>query len=73
MKLMIQIGSSEDISIYLTLFERQISRIEITKENWVEYLLNLCPLEIVHFLAPVHNNLANDYEHIRKFLLKQFN
>lgn len=38
-----------DITVYLTLFVRQISKTNITKENWATFL-SLRPLEIVNIV-----------------------
>lgn len=40
-----------NISIYLSLFEKQIARTNIVKEDWETYLLCLLPLEIVNIIA----------------------
>ncbi|GBN37023.1 hypothetical protein AVEN_256640-1 [Araneus ventricosus] len=50
-KLLHKFKSKEDISLYLMFFERQTSRIAITKEFWVPHLLVLLPLEITHIVA----------------------
>ncbi|GBM23045.1 hypothetical protein AVEN_67025-1 [Araneus ventricosus] len=55
------IGS--DISVYLLLFERQISRIDILKENWVTHFLPLLPLEIVNIVAREPDPKANEYDY----------
>ncbi|GFS64699.1 CCHC-type domain-containing protein [Nephila pilipes] len=48
MKLMPRYDVESDISVYLSLFERQIIRIAISQNDWVTHLLPLLPLDIVN-------------------------
>lgn len=70
---MTRYGASSNIGIYLALFERQISRVEIPKgRSWVTCLLGLLPLEIVNLIAREPDHLENDYGHVKKLLLRRF-
>ncbi|GFW93549.1 uncharacterized protein TNCV_47521 [Trichonephila clavipes] len=62
----------EDISLYLTLFERQAQRLNIDQENWVSHLLGLLPTEVSHIVAREPDDKANSYEHVKNLLLKRF-
>lgn len=42
------------------LFEKQIAGTNIVKEDWVTYLFNFLPLEIVNIIARVTNPEANN-------------
>ncbi|GFX17430.1 CCHC-type domain-containing protein [Trichonephila clavipes] len=61
-----------DISLYLVIFERQAKRASIEKKEWVEQLLGLLPLEIVQFVAREPEEQAENYDYVKKLLLKRF-
>ncbi|GFX41341.1 uncharacterized protein K02A2.6 [Trichonephila clavipes] len=61
-----------DISLYLVIFERQAKRASIEKKEWVGQLLGLLPLEIVQFIAREPEEQAEDYDYVKKLLLKRF-
>ncbi|GFT28510.1 uncharacterized protein TNCV_429191 [Trichonephila clavipes] len=71
-KLRIQTHNPKDISLYLTLFERQAQRLNIDQENWVSHLLGLLPTELSHIIAREPDDKANSYEHVKDLLLKHF-
>ncbi|GFY34881.1 CCHC-type domain-containing protein [Trichonephila clavipes] len=61
-----------DISLYLGIFERQAKRASIEKKEWVGQLLGLLPLEIVQFIAREPEEQAENYDYVKKLLLKRF-
>ncbi|GFU79977.1 retrovirus-related Pol polyprotein from transposon 412 [Trichonephila clavipes] len=61
-----------DISLYLVIFERQAKRASIEKKEWVGQLLGLLPLEIVQFIARKPEEQAENYDYVKKLLLKRF-
>jgi hypothetical protein len=61
-----------DISLYLIIFECQVIRAVILKENWVTSLLGLMPLDIVQLIAREPETVYEDYDHIKAMLLKKF-
>ncbi|GFU46673.1 retrovirus-related Pol polyprotein from transposon 17.6 [Trichonephila clavipes] len=61
-----------DISLYLVIFERQAKRASIEKKEWVGQLLGLLPLEIVQFIAREPEEQAENYDYVKKLLLKRF-
>ncbi|GFX40589.1 CCHC-type domain-containing protein [Trichonephila clavipes] len=61
-----------DISLYLVIFERQAKRASIEKKEWVGQLLGLLPLEIVQFIAREPKEQAENYDYVKKLLLKRF-
>ncbi|GFT79224.1 SCAN box domain-containing protein [Nephila pilipes] len=63
---------SSDISVFLSIFERQIIRIDIPQDDWVTQLLPLVPLNIVNIVAHEPDPEANDYTHVKKLLLQRF-
>ncbi|GFW59117.1 SCAN box domain-containing protein [Trichonephila clavipes] len=60
------------ISLYLVIFERQAKRASIEKKEWVGQLLGLLPLEIVQFIAREPEEQAENYDYVKKLLLKRF-
>ncbi|GBL83642.1 hypothetical protein AVEN_201946-1 [Araneus ventricosus] len=63
---------SNDISLYLILFERQAKRAEIQKKYWVSYLIGLLPSEMSQIIAREDEEVAEDYEKIKSLLLKRY-
>ncbi|GFW47496.1 gypsy retrotransposon integrase-like protein 1 [Trichonephila clavipes] len=61
-----------DISLYLVIFERQAKRASIEKKEWVGQLLGLLPLEIVQFIAREPGEQTENYDYVKKLLLKRF-
>ncbi|GFV43381.1 CCHC-type domain-containing protein [Trichonephila clavipes] len=61
-----------DISLYLVIFERQAKRASIEKKVWVGQLLCLLTLEIVQFIAHEPEEPAENYDYVKKLLLKRF-
>ncbi|GFT96603.1 hypothetical protein TNCV_5022461 [Trichonephila clavipes] len=58
------------INLYLEIFERQAKRVLIEKEDWVEDLLGLLPLEIVRFIAQEPEELAENYDYVNNCIFK---
>ncbi|MDW0176561.1 MAG: RNase H-like domain-containing protein, partial [Nitrososphaeraceae archaeon] len=61
-----------DISLYLTLFERQVRKANLKEADWVYYLLGLLPVDISQIIAREPEDKAEDYQHIKSLLLKRF-
>ena len=61
-----------DISLYLTLFERQAKRYELDVREWVSSLIGLMPYEINVLIAREPEELADDYQHVKQLLLDKF-
>ncbi|GBN97187.1 hypothetical protein AVEN_212494-1 [Araneus ventricosus] len=62
----------DDIGLFLTLFERQLSFLKVPKENFVTYLLSALPGDISKLIAREPETLSQDYDHIKNMLLKRF-
>ncbi|GFS82909.1 retrovirus-related Pol polyprotein from transposon 17.6, partial [Trichonephila clavipes] len=60
------------ISLYLVIFERHAKRASIEKKEWVGQLLGLLPLEIVQFIAREPEERVENYDYVKKLLLKRF-
>ncbi|GFU02862.1 retrovirus-related Pol polyprotein from transposon 17.6 [Trichonephila clavipes] len=50
----------------------ELERASIEKEEWVGQLLGLLPLEIVQFIAREPEEQAENYDYVKKLLLKRF-
>ncbi|GBM06335.1 hypothetical protein AVEN_121378-1 [Araneus ventricosus] len=61
-----------DISLYLTLVERQAKRAKVPEELWVSYLVCLLPNNMVQLIAREPDELIKDYEQIKLILLKRY-
>ncbi|GBN65434.1 hypothetical protein AVEN_171142-1 [Araneus ventricosus] len=63
---------SNDISLYLILFDRQAKRAEIQKKYWVSYLIGLLPSEMSQIIEREDEEVTEDYEKIKALLLKRY-
>ncbi|GBO16085.1 hypothetical protein AVEN_15237-1 [Araneus ventricosus] len=61
-----------DISLYLTLFERQIKRAKVTEEMWASHLIGLLPNDMAQLIAREPEEVTEDYEQIKQILLKRY-
>lgn len=64
-KLIPHFDGTSDISVYLALFNRQNSKMNIVKENWIIYRLSLLPLEIFNIIDR-GSEQANNYDYVKK-------
>ncbi|XP_042896569.2 uncharacterized protein, partial [Parasteatoda tepidariorum] len=65
-------ANETDISTYLLLFERQATRINIDKKEFVTYLMGLLPLSIVQIIAQEPEESTSNYDYVKTLLLKRF-
>ncbi|GBL99544.1 hypothetical protein AVEN_68815-1 [Araneus ventricosus] len=63
---------ADDIGLFLTLFERQLSFLKVPKESFVTYLISALPGDISKLIAREPETLSQDYDHIKNMLLKRF-
>ncbi|GFY19897.1 peptidase A2 domain-containing protein [Trichonephila clavipes] len=62
----------DDISLNRTLFERHAELIFLPKKDWVQKLIGLIPIDIAHLIAREPADKCNDYNHVKRLLLKIF-
>ncbi|GFY22211.1 peptidase A2 domain-containing protein [Trichonephila clavipes] len=62
----------DDISLNLTLFERHAELTFLPKKDWVQKLIGLIPIDIAHLIAREPADKCNDYNHVKRLLLKIF-
>ncbi|GBM21282.1 hypothetical protein AVEN_149868-1 [Araneus ventricosus] len=61
-----------DISLYLTLIERQVKRAKVPEELWVSHLIGLLPSNMAQLIARELEEVIEDYEQVKQILLKQY-
>ncbi|GBM02988.1 hypothetical protein AVEN_14504-1 [Araneus ventricosus] len=61
-----------DISLDLTLFERQVKRAKVSEELWVLHLIGLLPNDMAQLIAREPEEVTNDYEQVKQILLKRY-
>ncbi|GFY31346.1 transposon Tf2-6 polyprotein [Trichonephila clavipes] len=62
----------DDISLNLTLFERHAELTFLPKKDWVQKLIGLIPIDIAHLIAREPADKCNDYNQVKRLLLKIF-
>ncbi|GBM68170.1 Retrovirus-related Pol polyprotein from transposon 297 [Araneus ventricosus] len=65
-------SKSGDITLFLSLFERQAKRAQIDTKDWVSGLLMLLPSDIVQLIARESDENFDNYNYIKSALLKRF-
>ncbi|GBN19244.1 hypothetical protein AVEN_31024-1 [Araneus ventricosus] len=61
-----------DITLFLSLFERQAKRAQIDAKDWVSGLLMLMPSDIVQLIARESEENFDNYNYIKSVLLKRY-
>ncbi|GBL86931.1 hypothetical protein AVEN_218673-1 [Araneus ventricosus] len=56
----------------LIMFERLVKQAEITENIWVTHLLGLLPYDVAQSIAREPDEIANDYNEVKKILLKRY-
>ncbi|GBM02736.1 hypothetical protein AVEN_49376-1, partial [Araneus ventricosus] len=71
--LMQKFNSDEsDISLYLIMFEHLTKQAEISENSWVTHLLGLLPCDVAQLIAREPDEIAKDYNEVKKMLLKRY-
>ncbi|GBM51892.1 hypothetical protein AVEN_186181-1 [Araneus ventricosus] len=61
-----------DISLYLTLFERQVKRAKVPEELWVSHLIGLLLNDMAQLIASELEEVTGNYEQVKQILLKRY-
>ncbi|GFW37054.1 uncharacterized protein TNCV_5019521 [Trichonephila clavipes] len=61
-----------DVTIFLDLFERQLTFLKVPVPQWVVYLVGLLPTEVSNLIAKESVVDAQNYYKVKKNLLKRF-
>ncbi|GBM73158.1 hypothetical protein AVEN_30046-1 [Araneus ventricosus] len=65
-------SQNTDISLYLTLFERQTRAAGIEEEDWVSQLISLLPLELAQIIIKEPEEQMREYTNVKKVLSDRF-
>ncbi|GBN24062.1 hypothetical protein AVEN_58452-1, partial [Araneus ventricosus] len=65
-------SQNTDISLYLTLFERQARAEGIEEEEWVSQLISLLPLDLAQIIIKESEEQMREYTNVKKVLLDRF-
>lgn len=63
---------TDDMGLFLELFERQAKVVQIPNGRWVSYLIGILPTEINNLIAREPEEKARDYAHVKSLLLQRF-
>lgn len=66
------IPDKDDMSLFLTMFERQMKLLNVSTDLWVSYLIGVLPTEIGKLIAREPEEKFKDYAYIRTILLQRF-
>ncbi|GFX16957.1 hypothetical protein TNCV_2519341 [Trichonephila clavipes] len=61
-----------DVTIFLDLFERQLTFLKVPIQQWVVYLVGLLPTEVSNLITKESFADAQDYYKVKQILLKRF-
>ncbi|GFX37369.1 retrovirus-related Pol polyprotein from transposon 297 [Trichonephila clavipes] len=61
-----------DVTIFLDLFERQLTFLKVPVPQWVVYLVGLLPTEVSNLITKESFADAQDYYKVKQILLKRF-
>lgn len=72
-KLMPKFNSkTDDISLFLEIFERQVKVLKIPSDRWVSYLIGTLPIEINNLIARESEEETKEYPFVKSLLLSRF-
>ncbi|GFW16729.1 transposon Ty3-I Gag-Pol polyprotein [Trichonephila clavipes] len=66
------IPDKDDISLFLTMLERQMKLLNVPADFWVSHLIPLLPSDIGRLIAREPEEMFRNYAHIRNILLQRF-
>ncbi|GFW65919.1 uncharacterized protein TNCV_587451 [Trichonephila clavipes] len=64
--------TTTDVTIFLDLFERQLTFLKVPVPQWVVYFVGLLPTEVSNLIAKESVVDAQDYYKVKQILLKRF-
>ncbi|GFV81760.1 retrovirus-related Pol polyprotein from transposon 17.6 [Trichonephila clavipes] len=65
-------SKEDEMSLYLTIFERQVKFLNIPEETWTAYLIGSLPPDIAQLIAREDEDDAQNYKKVKEMLLKRF-
>ncbi|GFS88292.1 transposon Ty3-I Gag-Pol polyprotein [Trichonephila clavipes] len=66
------IPDKDDISLFLTMFERQMKLLNVPADFWVSQLIGVLPSDIGRLIAREPEEMFRNYAHIHNILLQRF-
>ncbi|GFY46382.1 retrovirus-related Pol polyprotein from transposon 412 [Trichonephila inaurata madagascariensis] len=66
------IPDKDDISLFLTMFERQMKLLNVPADFWVSHLIRILPSDTGRLIARVPEEMFKNYADIRNILLQRF-
>ncbi|GFT92137.1 transposon Ty3-I Gag-Pol polyprotein [Trichonephila clavipes] len=66
------IPDKDDISLFLTMFERQMKLLNVPADFWVSHLIGVLPSDIGRLIAREPEEIFRNYAHIHNILLQRF-
>ncbi|GFW59914.1 CCHC-type domain-containing protein [Trichonephila clavipes] len=65
-------SKEDEMGLYLTIFEHQVKFLNIPEKTWTAYLIASLPPDIAQLIAREDEEDAQNYEKVKKMLLKRF-
>lgn len=65
-------AKTDDMSLFLNLFERQMSFLKVPQTKWVVYLVGLLSNDVAEVIVKENDENAQNYEHVKQILLRRF-
>ncbi|GFY53496.1 uncharacterized protein TNIN_221371 [Trichonephila inaurata madagascariensis] len=66
------IPDKDDISLFLTMFERQMKLLNVPADFWVSHLIEVLPSDISRLIAREPEEMFRNYAQIHNILLRRF-
>ncbi|GFS92353.1 uncharacterized protein TNCV_411091 [Trichonephila clavipes] len=66
------IPDKDDISLFLTMFERQMKLLNVPADFWISHLIGVLPSDIGRLIAREPEAMLRNYAHIHNILLQRF-
>ncbi|GFX92676.1 retrovirus-related Pol polyprotein from transposon 412 [Trichonephila clavipes] len=66
------IPDKDDISLFLTMFERQMKLLNVPADFWVSHLIGVLPISLRRLIAREPEEMFRNYAHIHNILLRRF-
>ncbi|GFT91672.1 SCAN box domain-containing protein [Trichonephila clavipes] len=66
------IPDKDDISLFLTMFEKQMKLLNVPADFWVSHLIGVLPSDIGRLIAREPEEMFRNYAHIHNILLQRF-
>lgn len=72
LRLLKKCDSLNDTSLYFAMYERQMAQTGIDKIEWVGYLINLMPVDVINIVTREKEPETYDCDYIKNIILKRY-